>query len=50
LGNEFAIITGDTGSGKSTQLPQFVMDSDKLQDFFKEKRKDKNHEINIVVT
>ena len=25
--NDFAIITGDTGSGKSTQLPQYMMDS-----------------------
>ena len=25
--NNFAIITGDTGSGKSTQLPQYMIDS-----------------------
>ena len=25
--NDFSIITGDTGSGKSTQLPQYMMDS-----------------------
>lgn len=26
--NDFCIVTGDTGSGKSTQLPQYMMDSD----------------------
>lgn len=25
--NDFCIVTGDTGSGKSTQLPQYMMDS-----------------------
>ena len=25
--SDFAIVTGDTGSGKSTQLPQYAMDS-----------------------
>jgi HrpA-like RNA helicase len=25
--NHFCIVTGDTGSGKSTQLPQYMMDS-----------------------
>lgn len=25
------IITGDTGSGKSTQLPQYMADSEKLR-------------------
>lgn len=27
LNNHFTIITGDTGSGKSTQLPQYLIDS-----------------------
>ena len=26
--NDYLIVTGDTGSGKSTQLPQYMMDSD----------------------
>lgn len=25
--NSFLIVTGDTGSGKSTQLPQYMLDS-----------------------
>ncbi len=28
--NNFMIITGDTGSGKSTQLPQYMADSSAL--------------------
>jgi ATP-dependent RNA helicase DHX8/PRP22 len=30
--NDFCIITGDTGSGKSTQLPQYMMDSEVLRE------------------
>ena len=26
--NDYLIVTGDTGSGKSTQLPQYIMDSE----------------------
>ena len=26
--NNYLIVTGDTGSGKSTQLPQYLMDSE----------------------
>jgi len=26
--NNYLIVTGDTGSGKSTQLPQYMMDSE----------------------
>lgn len=30
--NNFSIVTGDTGSGKSTQLPQYMMDSEVIRD------------------
>jgi ATP-dependent RNA helicase DHX8/PRP22 len=30
--NDFVIVTGDTGSGKSTQLPQYMMDSEKVKE------------------
>lgn len=29
--NDFCIVTGDTGSGKSTQLPQYMMDSEAVR-------------------
>lgn len=29
--NDFCIVTGDTGSGKSTQLPQYMMDSEVIK-------------------
>eukprot|EP00916_Digyalum_oweni_P011562 GHVL01019283.1.p1 GENE.GHVL01019283.1~~GHVL01019283.1.p1 ORF type:complete len:731 (+),score=109.31 GHVL01019283.1:4564-6756(+) len=45
--NEFLIITGETGSGKSTQIPQYLLDSDDFLEFgFKEKR----NRIRIAVT
>lgn len=28
--NTFTIITGDTGSGKSTQLPQYMIDQEEF--------------------
>ena len=30
--HDFSIVTGDTGSGKSTQLPQYMMDSDVIRE------------------
>lgn len=30
--NNFLIVTGDTGSGKSTQLPQYMMDSEVVRE------------------
>lgn len=43
------VITGDTGSGKSTQLPQYIYDSDKIAEtiFGKDAKKQK---LSIVVT
>lgn len=41
------MITGDTGSGKSTQLPQYIMDSPKIQKSLSENPKNK---MKIVVT
>ncbi|KAL4497398.1 hypothetical protein ABPG72_011333 [Tetrahymena utriculariae] len=32
----FCVITGDTGSGKSTQLPQYILDSQEILDVLKE--------------
>ena len=29
--SDFCIVTGDTGSGKSTQLPQYMMDSEVIK-------------------
>lgn len=29
--SDFCIVTGDTGSGKSTQLPQYMMDSEVIR-------------------
>lgn len=31
LGNNINLITGETGSGKSTQLPQYVYDSPEIK-------------------
>ena len=33
--NNYCIITGETGSGKTTQLPQYIIESLTLADFFK---------------
>ncbi len=33
--NNFCIITGETGSGKTTQLPQYIIESLTLADFYK---------------
>ena len=33
--NNYCIITGETGSGKTTQLPQYIIESLTLVDFFK---------------
>lgn len=31
----YCVITGDTGSGKSTQLPQYVLDSPEILEYLK---------------
>ena len=36
--NDFCIVTGDTGSGKSTQLPQYMMDSEIIRNNIREKQ------------
>ena len=38
--NDFAIVTGDTGSGKSTQLPQYMMDSEVIRSKILEAQKE----------
>lgn len=45
-------MTGDTGSGKSTQLPQFIMDSPEILESLNKnlEEKDKHKTINLVVT
>jgi ATP-dependent RNA helicase DHX8/PRP22 len=54
--NLFSIITGDTGSGKTTQIPQFIMESLTISDLFRTQddnmiNKDKLSEIpRIVIT
>jgi HrpA-like RNA helicase len=30
--SNYLIVTGDTGSGKSTQLPQYMMDSEVIRE------------------
>ncbi len=37
--NNFCIITGETGSGKTTQLPQYIIESLTLADFYKNDKK-----------
>ena len=37
--NNFCIITGETGSGKTTQLPQYIIESLTLSDFYKNNQK-----------
>ena len=37
--NMFVIITGDTGSGKSTQLPQYLLDDEEFKKLVCELRK-----------
>lgn len=36
--NNFTIITGDTGSGKSTQLPQYLIDSKEVAEEIKKRQ------------
>ncbi len=43
---QFVIITGDTGSGKSTQLPQYLLDCPKMRQKLRKSEKS----LNIVVT
>jgi len=44
--NLFCIITGDTGSGKTTQIPQYLIESLNKNDFVKELLKN-NNDTNI---
>lgn len=52
------VITGDTGSGKSTQLPQYIYDSPEIRESLKRGHHSNQHshgkethdKINIVVT
>lgn len=51
--NLFCVITGDTGSGKSTQLPQYIYDSEEIFNDITKNNKDKvfgKDRLNIVVT
>lgn len=43
------VITGDTGSGKSTQLPQYVFDSDRVKQLVR-RAADLERPLSIVVT
>eukprot|EP00917_Polyrhabdina_sp_WS-2016_P030350 GHVP01064783.1.p1 GENE.GHVP01064783.1~~GHVP01064783.1.p1 ORF type:complete len:786 (-),score=168.63 GHVP01064783.1:69-2426(-) len=46
LENDVVIVTGETGSGKTTQIPQYLLDSDELRSkFFLKKKK-----FRVVVT
>ena len=46
--NLFCIITGDTGSGKTTQLPQYVIESIKPTDLIlSNKLEDANNNLNL---
>ena len=55
--NDFLIVTGDTGSGKSTQLPQYMMDSPEIKESIIANRKnipDFDHRpidsVNVIIT
>src|SRR4051812_38150574 len=52
--NLFSIITGDTGSGKTTQIPQYIVESLKVSDLLKykggEEIKMKDSVPRIVIT
>ena len=45
--NNFLIITGETGSGKTTQLPQYIIESMKKKDFNSSNDESKPH---VVIT
>ena len=47
---KFCVITGDTGSGKSTQLPQYIMDSKAVAAILLEKTPENQKSLRIVVT
>lgn len=44
------VITGETGSGKSTQLPQYIYDCEKIQKKISEKSKKKIDRLKICIT
>ena len=58
--NDYLIVTGDTGSGKSTQLPQYMMDSEVVRDSiinsqnnvqeYVTKRQAPIDKINVIIT
>ena len=58
--NNFSIVTGDTGSGKSTQLPQYMMDSEaitetiinnqKLVEEYQNGKQPPIDKLNVVIT
>eukprot|EP01017_Pseudomicrothorax_dubius_P046502 TRINITY_DN8198_c0_g1_i7.p1 TRINITY_DN8198_c0_g1~~TRINITY_DN8198_c0_g1_i7.p1 ORF type:complete len:308 (-),score=65.03 TRINITY_DN8198_c0_g1_i7:10-933(-) len=50
LENDFCIITGDTGSGKSTQLPQYILDSPEVLEKLKKFSEGKYDRFHMVVT
>jgi ATP-dependent RNA helicase DHX8/PRP22 len=47
ISNPFSIITGDTGSGKTTQIPQYIVESLKTSDLLKCKDKELKGKANI---